>query len=82
MNQTNLFENAFIVNDCAGVAWFAHAYKPLFNEFGEEDGCDESIVIARMVGDDKDTEIEVSEITMIEDDKYCGGCGQVGCCHG
>lgn len=37
------------------------------------------MVVAIMVGDDREHIIDVDELTPIEDDDYCGGCGQIGC---
>lgn len=38
-------------------------------------------VIVVMVGDDSEAEIDFSDLTKIDDDDYCGGCGQIGCTH-
>jgi hypothetical protein len=34
-----------------------------------------------MVGDDSLHAVEVDQLTVISDDDYCGGCGQIGCGH-
>lgn len=40
---------------------------------------DYSMVIMRMVGDDRDHIIDVDDLTPISEDDYCAGCGQIGC---
>jgi hypothetical protein len=35
-----------------------------------------------MVGDDTDYLIEIEDIEILDDDEFCGGCGQIGCGHG
>lgn len=36
-------------------------------------------ILARMVGDDKLHSVSPSACTVITDDEFCGGCGQIGC---
>lgn len=43
----------------------------------EEHGEDCRIVV--MVGDDHAWHVEVDDITELEEDEFCGECGQVGC---
>ena len=38
--------------------------------------------VIRMVGDDRDFEVDVSDVEPIDEDEFCGGCGQIGCGHG
>lgn len=38
-------------------------------------------VIAVMVGDDRDHVIPVEDLTLLNEDEFCHGCGQVGCGH-
>lgn len=40
-----------------------------------------SVVRAVMVGDDRELEVDRSELKLISDDDYCSGCGQIGCGH-
>lgn len=42
----------------------------------------EGHVIVRMVGDDRDFEELVEDLTPLDDEEYCGICGQIGCGHG
>jgi hypothetical protein len=37
--------------------------------------------IVVMVGDNRPHAVEVAELTMIPEDGYCAGCGQIGCPH-
>lgn len=39
-------------------------------------------VLAVMVGDDVRHHVDVDDLEPVEDDDYCGGCGQIGCGHG
>lgn len=34
-----------------------------------------------MVGDDREHVVAVEDLTEIDEDAYCGGCGQIGCGH-
>ena len=38
--------------------------------------------IIRMVGDDRDIEVYLEDISPIDDDEFCSNCGSVGCGHG
>jgi hypothetical protein len=49
----------------------------LYNEPEQVDRTDQ--VIAVMVGDDREHIVDVSDLTEIDPDAYCSGCGQVGC---
>ena len=35
-----------------------------------------------MVGDDREMYKDNDALTLIDDDDFCSGCGQVGCAHG
>lgn len=39
-------------------------------------------VIVVMVGDDKRHEVDLSDLTKLDDGAYCESCGQIGCGHG
>ncbi|MCP5117483.1 MAG: hypothetical protein GY953_42210 [bacterium] len=39
-------------------------------------------VLVVMVGDDKRHAVDVEDLTPLDDEDYCGTCGQVGCAHG
>jgi hypothetical protein len=40
---------------------------------------DHDHVIAAMVGDDRKHTVSVDDLSLLADDDYCSGCGQVGC---
>ena len=42
---------------------------------------DKEWVIAVMVGDDREFEVEVTELTLLPREDFCGVCGQIGCNH-
>lgn len=44
-----------------------------------EDQSESGQVKIRMVGDDRDFFVDRSEVEVIHDDEFCGGCGQIGC---
>lgn len=46
--------------------------------------CDEHFhcAIYVMVGDDRKHHVDLHDVTPLDDDDYCGGCGQIGCGHG
>jgi hypothetical protein len=39
----------------------------------------QSMVRAVMVGDDRVSTVDVDDLTLIHEDDYCPGCGQIGC---
>jgi hypothetical protein len=85
----------YSVADCEGVAFWLKGYvrTPLVDEdtgelvrdwLGDVDeaySVDTSQVVAVMVGDDREHVVDVDDLTPLEDDDYCNGCGQVGCGH-
>jgi hypothetical protein len=82
--------NAFYrVEGYDGIAWSLRGYVevllPVYDEDGNEIGweydTDQSHVRAVMVGDDREFEFEVSDLTKIDEDDFCHGCGQIGCGH-
>lgn len=48
----------------------------------EEPHDNTDMVIAVMVGDDREHLIDVDDLTVIGEDDYCPECGQIGCGHG
>ena len=48
-------------------------------EFDEVE--DRERVVAVMVGDDQEHIIDVDNLELLDDDAYCGQCGQIGCTH-
>jgi hypothetical protein len=42
----------------------------------------ESTVDVRMVGDDQLHLVSTEDLTALDEDAYCGGCGQIGCAWG
>lgn len=49
-------------------------------EWVPDEPCD--TVIAVMVGDNREHEVWVGDLTLLSDDEYCSVCGQIGCTHG
>ena len=57
------------------------------NEYEEDSGewkLDETSgsIYVVMVGDDYKNLVDVSDLTVISEDDFCDGCGQIGCGHG
>lgn len=46
-----------------------------------EEIVNESLVVAVMVGDDREHIVDVSDLTILADEDYCHECGQIGCGH-
>ena len=42
------------------------------------DGHDDCVVVV-MIGDDYRWHVPPEDVVTIDDDAYCGGCGQIGC---
>lgn len=70
--------------------WEPYTYLVTDEETGEEyeeESCEgewiddpqERTVIAVMVGDDRKHEIDVDDLTPLNDEDYCHECGQIGC---
>ena len=43
---------------------------------------DHSTAVVVMVGDDQEREVAVDNLEPLDEDEFCGGCGQIGCGHG
>jgi hypothetical protein len=86
------FDAAYKVEGYDGIAWRIKEFAPAELNDDEVDDyhfchpsempVDESRVIAIMIGDDRQFEFGIDEITPIEEDSYCHSCGQIGCNHG
>jgi len=48
---------------------------------GYKSWIDFETAVVRMVGDDRDHEVSSAELKALDEDEFCGGCGQVGCAH-
>jgi hypothetical protein len=49
--------------------------------FYEPDECldHEDCVVVMMVGDDYKWHVDASDVERLEEDEFCGSCGQIGC---
>lgn len=78
---------AFRCDDFKGIALRFDSWTDL-NEYNGyeyeelEDDYEITSAFFHMVGDDTTYLIEISEVEIINDDEFCGGCGQIGCGHG
>jgi hypothetical protein len=74
---------AYAVNGWgAGVAWYVLGWETEPDSDTEWTGIEERTgkVLCVMVGDDRRFAIDPDDLTALDDEDYCGGCGQVGCC--
>lgn len=81
------------VENMPGVAWRLRGYLTQVVVNSEYDTGDDvwyydteevenyDVVIGVMVGDDRRYELDVDELTIINEDDYCLSCGQIGCGH-
>lgn len=75
--------DAYTVRGYRGIAFHVLGWETKPTEDTEWDGIEERTgrVVAMMVGDDHRFAFEEEDITPLAREAYCGGCGQVGCCH-
>lgn len=59
--------DAIKIDGQGGIAWRIRGFT--------EDG----FVVAVMVGDDRPSTFDPEEVTLIDEDEFCGCCGQFGC---
>lgn len=66
-----------------GMAWHVLGWETVPIESTEWSGEEArtGLVIARMIGDDRNFAFEPGDLVPIEREDYCGTCGQIGCCH-
>jgi hypothetical protein len=79
----------YSVESYPGIAFWLRGYATMEVEIEYHNGGmwdyeietspDYDKVIAVMVGDDREHIIDVDELTVIDDDAYCAGCGQISC---
>jgi hypothetical protein len=64
-----------------GVAWRVFAYETEPDEDTEWTGYENptGLVLAHMIGDDRETAFDPDDLEPIKDEDYCSGCGQIGC---
>lgn len=74
----------FAVAGYGGIAFYSLGYAFLDSPDYEWTGVrevDHENVRMVMVGDDREHIIPVEDLTPLEDEDYCGQCGQIGCTH-
>lgn len=79
------FQANYTVDGYRGIAWNVYDYvmtEGPDTEWTGEPEVDYDRVVCVMVGDDRRFEFDITELTKIEEDEFCHGCGQVGCGHG
>jgi hypothetical protein len=85
MTETTVdFEARYAVDGYGGCVFYLLGHVERDTPDTDWDGIreiDHDWVRAVMVGDDREHQVEVSDLTRLEDDAYCGVCGQIGCTH-
>lgn len=80
------FSCAYKVEGYEGVAWLLICHPRYIVD--DDDNCNFGAfanterVVAHMIGDNREFEFEIDEITPISEDEYCSQCGQMRCNHG
>jgi hypothetical protein len=78
----------FSVKGWDGIAFYVHSFPKVWAPYDEDDQSegeweeqDETCgrVNVVMVGDDRKYEVDVSDLTKLDEGGYCAGCGQIGC---
>lgn len=78
-------DGRYAVEGWRGIAFYLLGYVERETADTEWTGvreADTDYVRAVMVGDDREHEVEVCDLTPIGDADYCSSCGQIGCGHG
>ena len=75
--------DAYRVKGHNGVAWYVYGWETEPTKDTEWDGIEERTgkVVAVMIGDDRRFIFEQDELTPLNNEDYCGVCGQIGCTH-
>lgn len=76
------FDATYTADNYGRIAWRVTSYVKVRDEDYEWSGIEEddtTRVVAHMVGDDRDFEFGIDELTIIPEDAYCHECGQIGC---
>ena len=76
------FDLKYKVEGWGGIAWYVASYEEIRDEDYEWSGIlrhNFDRVICVMVGDDREFNFGVDELTPLKEDEYCPECGQIGC---
>jgi hypothetical protein len=68
------FIESLFVDDETGDEWWDVA-----DDESETEEIETGNVVVVMVGDDREFVVDPDDLTLIADDEYCSGCGQIGC---
>lgn len=73
--------DAYSVRAWRGIAWHVLGWETAPDEDTEWSGYEPRTgkVVIVMVGDDRHFTCDEDELTPIQKDEYCPGCGQIGC---
>jgi hypothetical protein len=75
------FDPAYRADGHSGITWRVYGYESEPDEDTEWTGYEVAtgLLVAHMVGDDRTFTFGPDELTPLEDEDYCSGCGQIGC---
>ena len=75
------FEDRYAVAEYGGVAFYYDGPETKPDEDTEWSGIENETGMVRMVmvGDDRVHIIDPDDVSVIADEDYCSGCGQIGC---
>ncbi len=75
---------AYTVDGYSGVAWRVYGWElesRMNDEFDDVEEVRTGRVVCVMVGDDRRFTFEPEDLTPLNEEDYCGSCGQIGCTH-
>jgi len=84
MQSTADTSKYYKVADSPGIAWYTLGPVKVRDEDYEWTGIEydhDSLVQMVMVGDDCVFEVDKDDLTELDEDEFCHGCGQIGCGH-
>ena len=76
-------DGAYAVTGQSGIAFWVMGWEVEPDENAEWTGIEERTgrLIVRMVGDDRNFAVDTDDVTPLEEETFCTGCGQIGCRH-
>lgn len=74
-------EARYKVDGFDGIAFYIAGPVILTGDDWDDTYEAEDRVLVIMVGDDRQHDVGVDELTVIPEDSYCHSCGQIGCTH-
>ncbi len=75
------FDAHYRVRGYSGIAFYLLGWETAPDEDTEWSGYENRTgnIVAVMVGDDRKHIVDKDDLTLLEEDKFCRSCGQIGC---